>query len=521
MFWIFTEVINMQFASVQREIGFIGYNDTLAPEFLPPGMLADALNCFMRSQQIVKRNGYTIIGDDLGSNGCQGLKGVRFASGTTIMYGVFNGTIYLWTGSGSWTASTGSYTLSTTAQIWIEVANNAVYFFDGTNVVVKHDGATATTVAAIPIGTKALWFHNQLHVIGMSGNPNRLQSSEIGNPEVFAGGNSSSLDVNPNDGDFIVDLNILKDELIIFKRNRIWSMTGFGSSALTLNDLSERQSGFGGISIRGSVNTGNDVIYLGFLGDRPIIRSLMRTREGFLYDAGNLSASIETTMNGLNKAQLAKAATAFDGRYAWFAVADGSSTTNSLVLTLDTETMANAKMKMGWTRHKGINAAVFDVFSISGTAQMYFGEATADSKAYVFDTSTSDNGTAINFMIKTRRYGGVSPELKKKYKWLYVTAKESGNYDVDIDYSTDGFDFADLGTLNLTGTGSIFNNIVLDQSRLGTTDIKRDRYTVPKSRQYYTQFRFQDTSATSVVTLRDWELYFGLRHAIDTRSAVN
>lgn len=511
----------MRGALVTREIGFIGYNDTLAPEFLPAGMLADALNCFMRSQEIVKRTGYTAIGNDLGSNFCQGMEGVRFASGTTIVFLVFNGTIYLWTGSGSFTASSGTYTLSTSAMVDIVMANNAVYFFDGTNTVVKHNGTTATTVAAIPIGTTGRWFHNQLHVVGMSANPNRLQSSEIGDPETFTGGNSSSLDVNPNDGDFIVGLDILKDELLVFKRNRVWSMTGFGSTALTLNDINERISGSGGVSIRGSCNTGNDVLYLSFLGDKPMVRSIQRAREGFLVDAGNMTTSIENTMNGLNKAQLTKAAMVFDGRYVWLAVPNGASTTNNLVLTLDTLTMGNTPMKRGWTRHTGINASVFDVFAVSGTTQLYFGEASSDSKAYVFDTSTSDNGTAINFMIKTRRYGGEAPELKRKYKWLYVTAKEVGNYDVDLDYSTDGFDFADLGTLNLTGTGSIFNNIVLDSSRLGTTDIKKDRFTFPKSKQYYTQVRFQDTSATSSVTIRDWEIYGLPKRAIDVRSAVN
>lgn len=484
-----------------QERNFVGYNDRLAPEFLPRGYLADALNCFIRSGEIIKRTGYTLIGNDLGSNFCQGLKGVQFAGGTKELIGVYNGTIYIWTGSGNWTAVSGSYTLSTTEYVDIVVANNAVYFFDGTNTVPKYNGTTVSTVATIPVGKYARWFHNQLHVAGMSANPNRLQSSDIGTSETFSGGNSSSLDVNPNDGDIITGLNELKDELIVFKRNRIWAMTGFGTSALTLSGLSERQSGFGALSHRSIVNTGNDLLYLGFIGDRPIIRSLQRTRYGTLVDAGIISDDIEGTMNGLNKTSLTKAAGVFDGKYAWFAVPNGASTTNNLCLTLDTVTK-------GWTRHTGINASVFDSFAISNQAQLYFGESGSDSKAYVFDTSTSDNGSAINFSFTTRRYGGDEPSLKKKYKWLYTFGDDSGNYDLTVDYSVDGFTYGNLGTWNLGATGTVFNNIILDSSRLGATDINRDRFEIPKSRHYTIQFKIYDNSATSSATIRSWDLYY-------------
>ena len=85
----------------------------------------------------------------------------------------------------------------------------------------------------------------------------------------------------------------------------------------------------------------------------------------------------------------------------------------------------------------------------------------------------------------------------------------------------DGFDYADLGTLNLSGTGTIFDSIILDDSRLGTTDITKGRFTIPKNSSYYTQFRFQDTSATSSITIRDWELYQRANRAIDIRNAIN
>lgn len=490
--------------TIIRENGFIGYNDTLSPEFLPPGMLADALNCFMRSGDIVKRTGYTIIGSSVGSNPCQGFKQVDFSGGTKELIAVFNGIVYKSTG-GALSTIGGSYTLNSTGYIDIVVANDNVYFFDGTNAVPKYNGSTIATVSAIPIGKYAKWVYNQLHVAGISATPNTVKSSNAGDPEDFSGGIQSTVAVNPNDGDRIMGLGTSNRELLVFKRQRIWTLTGFGA-ALAVTGINERLTGVGTLSHWSIVNVGNDVLYLGFLGDKPVIRSLMRTQQDTLIDHGVLSADIETTMNALNKSQLGLTTSMFDGRYVWFSVPNSTDTNNSLCLTLDVETMGK-KLK-GWSRHTGINATHFDTSSVSGTPVIYFGDSTANSRIFKLDNSTSDNGTAINFQVKSRRYGGETPELKKKYKWYWITARETGNYNVTIDYSADGFDFTNLGTLNLSGTGSQFDSIVLDASRLGTTDVNKERYTIPKSRNYYIQYKLYDTSATSSITIRDWEIYF-------------
>jgi len=483
-----------------RETDFKGYNDTKDAEELGQGFLADAVNCFCDGH-IVKRNGYTIIGNDIGlDKACQGLKGVRFANGTKELIGVFNGLIYKWTGSGNWSALTGSYTLSETALVDIVVANNNVYFFDGTNTVPKYNGTTVSTVGAIPKGAYAEWFNNQLNVAGILNDPNALQSSVIGDPETFSGTTSSDLDINANDGDYITGLGILKNELIVYKVNRSFAVTGFGSDALTIADIQEKVTGTGTVSNRSIVNIGNHLIALTFQGDIPEFHKITRTVYGTIVDGGSISDDIQKTMGGLNKTLLNKCVGVFDGQYVWWAVCNGSSTTNNLVLTYDV-------INKGWTRHTGINASVIDIFAISTTKQeIYFGEATAVSQAYTMDSSTSDNGADIDFSVKTRRYGGDEPEIKKKYKRVSLTAEESGDYDITCDYSTDGFSFDNLGTINLLGTGSIFDNIVLDTSRLGETDINKASFNIPKSRDFYIQFQFTNSSDTSEINIRDWQL---------------
>lgn len=489
----------MRQLSNYRELSFIrGMNDTLPPEHLQRGFLADALNCFIRTDEIVKRNGYTMIGNDLGSSPCQALKGVQFADGTKREFAVFGGVVYSWSGSGSWTNLGG--TLNASGHIDIVVANNAVYFFDGVHTVTKVTSAgVLSTVAAIPIGKGASWFHNMFFVFGMSGAGNDVRISNLANPEDFTTGTATTIAINPNDGDSITGFGDLNDELVVFKTQRVWSITGFGTTTLTVSDLNLKITGIGTLAPGSIVNTGNDLYYMSSLGDTPHIRKLTRTRFDSIVDGGIVSNDIEATMRGLNPSALDRTATVFDGRNIWFAVPEGSSDYNNKVLMLDTVTG-------GWVRHSGIKASCFSIFTIGSLPQMYFGEASADGKAYVFDTSTSDNGAAIDFQVISRRYGGDLPEIKKKWKYYYITVKEAGNYDLTIDYSPDGFNYDNLAILNLSGAGTTFDNIILDTSRLGSTDIKQKRYTLPKLVKRYLQFKLHESSAVSSVTIRDWEV---------------
>ncbi len=486
-----------------RDFGFQkGYNDTLPPEQIPPGFLADAQNCFIRTQEIVKRNGYSKLGVDLALNkNCQALKGIRFANGTKELIGVFNGSIYKYTGSGNFTLITsGSGVLSTSAEVYAVIANNAMYFFDGTSTVQKYDGTSISGISAIPKGTGGYWFHNILVVWGMSGTPNNVQLSDLGAPENFSTGITATIGINPNDGDYLVTASEFNNELLLLKTQNTFSLSGFGSSSLTVNNLNNRVP-FGTTALKGILSTGNEVLYISYRGDVPHIRSIRRSTFGVVTDGGIKSEAIEGTLRGLNKSGLNLCAAMYDGRNAWFALTNGASTTNNIVLMLDMVTG-------GWVRHTGINAADITTFTLGTAPMIFFGEATNTSLAYQMDTSTSDNGTAITFSITSRRYGENMPELTKKWRYIYIAAKETGNYNLTVDYAVDGFTFNNLTTLNLGGSGAIFDNIILDTSKLGATDIHRKRFSFPMLNNYYMQLKMYETSSTSSVTLRDWELLY-------------
>ncbi len=233
----------------------------------------------------------------------------------------------------------------------------------------------------------------------------------------------------------------------------------------------------------------------------PHIRSIKRSSFGTTIDGGIKSQDIETTLKGINKSKINLCASLFDGRNAWFAFANEANTTNNIVLVLDTVTN-------GWVRFTGIKASCFDAFVLGSTAQIFFGEAGATSKAYVVDSSTTDDGTAISFSITTRRYGGTMPELIKKWRYFTLNVKETGDYDLTVDFAVDGFTFGFLKTINLGGSGSVFDNIILDTSRLGGTDVKRQRESFTALNTYYLQLKMYESATSSSVTLRDWEIMY-------------
>lgn len=491
-----------------------GYNDKVPPEFIPKGYLADALNAVITEDRIEKRTGYSLVGNDTGNKPILGLCGITTSSGTKRLYKFHNNSadtaieIYEWTGSGNWTLLNNTLLTGVGNRIECVVAENVVYAYDGASTPVKITPASPSTVAAVPDsnhpkGKFGKWFHNFHFVSGVTANPNRLYWSELGDSDDFTNTTTGSLDVNPDDGDEITGMGVLKDELLVFKRNRVWSLTGFGTSTFTLADVNERITGFGTPSYRSIVNVGNDVYYLSHTGGVPEFRSIQRTRFGTIVEGGIVSDDIYGTMKGLNNAQLDEVAGIFDGRRVFYAIPLSGSTVNNQIQLYDT-------VNKGWVRWTGLPVGVWTEFNFSNTSEIYFGGNGSDSLVFKLDTTTNDNGTAISFRVDTRRYGGDRPEIKKRWKYLYTTVDKEGAYNLTVQQSPDGFTFDSLASVDLSGTDGTLP-LTLDTDRLGTSDVKKERSEFAKKTSYFNQLRFLQEGLDQTVTIRDWEILYKLR----------
>lgn len=499
----------MQGLEIIREVTFIkGYSDKTKPESLKEGYCADALNCFVDDQSIKKRGGYTIIGNDPSvSKAITGMgrleTGARYVLRSRDHATNANSIIEYYAGSGNWTSVTGGTSQKVGLDHEFVEANGATYVFNGSDDVLKiANGTTATAVTAIPKGFTARWFHNYLFVLGTVDNKSRLYWSNLNDPETF--GSTSYIDVNPGDGDVGTALAILKDELIVSKKNRIWALTGFGESEFSLDDLGERLTGLGAVNQRCVVETGDDVYFLYQIGEIPHFTSIMRTREGFLVAGEVISDAIEGTMKSLALSRIDKCAGHFDGRKIWWGVSR-SKNYNDIVLVYDTLTK-------GWTRHTGINPSCWVMSTIRGKAETFFGEASDDANCYALDGSPSDNGTAIDMKLITRMYNPY-PERKCKWKYLTVAVDLDSDFDLDVDYTTDGVSFSDLATMSFANSGSTFDYSAFPLA-FTVDQIDRERLDSAGGTSYKMQYKFANNTTTDNVTIREYQLMYkprGLR----------
>jgi len=498
----------MQRLKVIRETKFIGYNDKLKPELLSEGYCADALNCFLDDQLIKKRSGYSEEGTDVKiSKPILALGMIEFSGGTKFIIRArdnadsSNCVVEAWDGSGAWAALTGASAQTAGKDHVFVTAKDATYIVNDTDTVLKTTNGTSTsTVAAFPKGVDAKWFHNYMFVLTAAG---RLYWSALNDPDTWDTANDY-IDINPNDGDTAIGMGVLKDELFIFKKNRVWSLTGFGATDFTVDDMGERLTGLGAQSRRSIIETDNDIYFLTLAGNIPHFKSVLRTRYGQILAGEIISDSIEATMDGLVKSQLKNCAGIYDGRKLWWAVTN-SGTYNNLVLVYDTLTK-------GWTRHTGINASCFTMSTISGYPEIYFGESSASAKTYKFDNSTDDNGEAIDMQFKTRMYNPY-PESKCKWKYLYIAGDVESDVELDVDYSKDGYTFDDLDTVDLSGTSSVFP-IILDHDKLGTATIVRERLDWGGGNAYKIQYKFTNNTSTDEIRIREYQVLYkprGLR----------
>lgn len=490
----------------------LGYNDKDKPENLRQSTkkiyMADIKNGFIEENKLVKRKGYVTIGNAPVEKAVLGQQRHEPSAGTKYILRARNdadgdyAVVESWSGSGNWAALTGASAQTASAEHEFVMAENATYIFNGTDTVLKTtNGTTTSEVSTIPKGIDARWWHNFLFVFGVSGLKSRLYFSDVNEPETFDAVNGY-IDINTDDNEEIIGLGVLKDNLLIFKPSAIFLLTGYGTTDFALTDLKDFGAGIGTLARRSIVETGNDVYFITFYGSTPHFKSITRTVNDAFIDSGILSDAITGTMDRLVKGRIKQTAGRFDGRRVWYSVCT-SGTTNNEVLVLDTETG-------GWTRHTGINASVFNVSTISGVPNMYFGSSTANGLSYHLNNSaTSDNTAAIDFDIKTPMY---APQLghKSRFKYLYLTADVESEVDIDVDYSIDGFTFDNLKTFSLENTGATFGTAIFGTSKFGSTTIARDRIFGGGS-AYYMQYRFRNNAADEDIAIREWEVFFSPR----------
>lgn len=518
----------MQDFNVQiQEPLIIGMNDRLPSHELPQGVYSLLDNVLIADNKIVKRPGNTASNSVQTTTDILGGTAFEPNGGTKVQIicvnGASNSQLYIST-DGITFITLGPATLAANAQMNFVQASNILLGFNGTDEI-DYDGAALTIdTAGIPIGKFAYWFHNYLFVAGVTGFPNRLYWSNLGDPRDFSSPNTTGtgsgfVDINANDGDFITGLSEFNDELLVFKQYSVHAISGFSGSSFTSATSAGQNTtttaiGYGTPSHRSIVGAGAYLYWLSFTGGVPHIRRFERTLYGIVRDAGIVSFELEGTMKTLNFSALSKAAGIFDGKYIYWALPTGSSTSNNTVIVNYADKTFQTKFgpMFSWTKwSSGLRPANFFVSTISGIPKVYWTGGGTSGRVFVFDSSVFvDNTTPIVSEVRTRDMMG-DPAKKTKWKYMYLkydtssagTLNVNARIDQSVSFTSQGQDITLTG--NSPGLGPT-GTFTLGVSTLGGSMTNKKRITLEHLVGTMLGVQMREATAHGL-TLYDFEYY--------------
>ncbi len=507
------------------ESQFIGIDDDKPAHLLKTGMFTKVENATVSDNAIDKVTGSSACGASIAAKAFNGLASYEKITAAAkylvaSINGASNAQLYTWSGSGNF-AAIGSANLTNSSRVMFETANEYLFGLNGDEVV-DYDGTTVTkNRAGVPVGYYPSWFHNYLFVGKSDTYPSRLFWSALGTPTTFDAADYA--DINPGDSDEIMGLGKLQDELFVFKRNTIWSVTGwtgttFDATTIATQNTNAKIIGYGCVAPESIVSIGNDLYFLSFLGGTPVIRSIRKTQYATTLGGGVISKQISALMGTINKAYLDKVCSCFDGRYVYFSVPIGSSTVNDYILVLDTWSTrtVGGETVYAWSSMDGKNASHFAVSTLSGSAVPYFTDSGTKGEVYKFDSSVyTDDGTAIVMDVRTRDFM-LDPTRDSKWKYLYFNYDSGSAGEIDI-YAriNQAEDFELQESVSLVGNSPGLDSFILDTSELGGAQTSDKRVTFLHLTGKMLGLKFYEDSANAC-KLYDYEIYGGPKGLRDT-----
>lgn len=490
-----------------------GQNDTDIADQLMESEGVRMRNCYIRNKgQLIKRNGTILTGNDTSNLSVNGLFYWKTDAGTKYFLKFEGTTLYYLNGS-TWDALDTGFTTGT--DMSFAAANGVLYMCNGTENIHSWDGASVVTNAcltdlgaAVPKGKQLIWWRNYMFVstdssLGATSYPARVWFSNLNTPGTWTTG-TDYFDANKSDGQVVTGIGILEKFFAVFKERSTFVMTGNTPSQWRIdgsnNNLQNVDQGFGCVSYKSIVQVGNDLWFMSNGG----IRSLIRNEQGTTPFTGLVSGDVQTTIDGANKSQLSKSsAIMFDGRV-YFAFASGTSTYNDTVIVADTTINKGKPFNpFPWVVYTGWNPNVWAVYTPSSSPQLYWGHGN-NGVVFQAEVGSDDNDEAIDFDYISPAIDLKNPDRRKTHRFMYVDAQSGGNYNVNIEGSTDGNTFTLLELLNLS-SGALWDTGIWGVDTWGFSSRIREKVTIQKAGyQYYVRFR--NNEANEPVTMYPYSL---------------
>lgn len=307
--------------------------------------------------------------------------------------------------------------------------------------------------ADVPHGNVLKWHKNHMFTANqatVSGTtyPNRVYWSALGDPTTWDTTNDY---IQVPGGGNVVGLGDLGNALVIFKEHAIFYMTGWGDSDWQISASSSNVAGLseavGCLGKRAMTRVGNEIW---FMDDEGQIRRIYQT-DFDAYRTDMVSTKIQGTLSGINSTKLSEVVAFAANDKVYFAVPDGASTTNDLVLVFDLIASKRNGGSEAWTTYTGWEPNDFTSRPASGgNVEMYM--ADVNGKVYQH-TGDDDDGAAIDARWDGKDDDYDEPEKWKRYAFGYITGEASADIDIAVHGQVDQSSFANFGDLNLTAFG--------------------------------------------------------------------
>ncbi|RLI55061.1 MAG: hypothetical protein DRP09_10905 [Candidatus Thorarchaeota archaeon] len=476
-----------------------GQNDTDEPAQLRENQGTVVKNAYIHQLgALEKRAGSEVTGDDTGNTAITGQTSWTSPGGTTYFLRSTGTELQFLSGS-NWTAMDDGFTTGLKTEF--VAAAGKLYIYNGTDNTHSWDGTTTALNSGlvdmgsgVPTGKYAVYWKDYMLVFGdalfeENTYKGRTYISDLGDPDTYTTA-TQWFDVAKNDGQEDRGIFAHADFLAIGKEKTIHLITGNNPDEWVLSSSSNNQrileNSIGLASHRSLTQVGSDVWYMGSDG---LIRSIVKNERGGTPLSGIVCGHILTTLSGLNDGKLSEvAAITFNGRV-YFAMPDGSSTFNDLVMVAETRNrLEDVDNPHPWVEYTNWQPAVWSAYTPSTTPQLYYGNGSADSITVQVETGSADaemvgtlaNSGKIDFDYQGPMIDFKQPAMHKTSRFLIVSGESGGNYNIEVSTSLDGNTFLKHGDLSLNA-GDLWNTGVWDTATWGYATTIEEKFALGRA----------------------------------------
>lgn len=459
-----------------------GLNNRDAANEIENGESPDLQNVDLTADRtITKRNGTSLIANDIGNTRVNGLFSSYYGNGLAkqLMWTNTGSGSKMWyratTGS-TWSEATGTATANANVEADTFLAASGVqvvFYTDGTTLrkydptgtaVASLAGSTANTPATVGGILRA--YKDRLYVVGSSSFPERIYFSTLGAAD---GDNSwpvanyfdvpsEAVGQTGSSGDPITGLAVYQDRLIIFKNRSIWYWD--------TNVLRQITPSHGCVGPRAFCVSDNSLMWADTDG--------VYRMSGMLIEKA--SRKVQNTWDAIPPVVLKQINMAFFKGKVYVAIGKSGATIPNAFLVNYVQLPMDKEGQKPWSYWIGANdntlcSSVLSPYTSSNTANpiLTFGCANAQSQVIQLESGTNDYDTsaaasvAINSYYKTK----VFPILGQ-FKQLFVTSKTQSassylNITIDIDFGMHSAGFP----LQMQSAGGVYGTATYNNSVYG------------------------------------------------------